>query len=154
MARTGQPGYVQSPRPCAPCTVVLVDDRDDIRRLLAMLLDDEPDFLVVAEGTNGRDAIQLTEQLQPDLVVMDNDMPVMTGLEAIPHVLAAAPTRVVLFSSDADDLRGRALDLGASSAITKSTGVLTFVEELRQILSTESDASRAEPSAPSRTSRT
>jgi DNA-binding NarL/FixJ family response regulator len=114
--------------------VVLVDDRDDIRRLLAMLLDDEPDFVVVAEGSNGREAIQLTEQHQPDLVVLDNDMPVMTGLEALPHVLEAAPTRVVLFSSDADDLREQALRLGAARAVTKSTGVLTFVDELRTVL--------------------
>ena len=99
-----------------------------------MLLDDEPDFVVVAEGGNGREAIQLAERLQPDLVVMDNDMPVMTGLEALPHVLAAANTRVVMFSADADDLRERALSLGASTAVTKSTGVLTFVEELRSVL--------------------
>lgn len=147
--RMGQPFGVQSPRPCAPCTVVLVDDRDDIRRLLAMLLDDEADFVVVAEGKNGREAIQLAEQLQPDLVVLDNDMPVMTGLEAIPHVLTAAPTRVVLFSSDADDLRTQALELGASSAIAKSTGVLTFVEQLRDVLATTADTSSS-----SRTSRT
>jgi DNA-binding NarL/FixJ family response regulator len=131
--------------------VVLVDDRDDIRRLLAMLLDDEPDFLVVGEGANGREAITLTERHQPDLVVLDNDMPVMTGIEALPHVIAAAPTRVVLFSSDADDLRARALSLGAATAVTKSTGVLTFVEELRRVLATCPTGGSAATSRPSRT---
>ena len=135
--------------------MVLVDDRDDIRRLLAMLLDDEPDFVVVAEGANGREAIQLAEELQPDLVVLDNDMPVMTGLEALPHVLEVAPTLVVLFSSDADDLRDQALRLGAARAVTKSTGVLTFVEELRTVLSSAAaEGARggcAETGRPSRT---
>jgi NarL family two-component system response regulator LiaR len=125
---------VQPLRLGTPCTVVLVDDRDDIRRLLAMLLDDEPDFVVVAEGRNGREAIELAQELTPDLLVIDNDMPVMSGLEAIPHVVAAVPTKVVMFSADADDLRARALDLGAAAAITKATGVLTFVEELRRVI--------------------
>jgi DNA-binding NarL/FixJ family response regulator len=125
---------VQPLRIGTPCTVVLVDDRDDIRRLLAMLLDDEPDFDVVAEGKNGREAIRLVEELKPDLLVIDNDMPVMSGLEAIPHVVAAASTKVVLFSADADDLRDRALSLGAVTAVSKATGVLTFVDQLRRVL--------------------
>lgn len=125
---------VEPERPCAPNTVLLVDDRDDIRRLLALLLEDEPDFIVVAEAADGRQAIELAERLRPDLVVLDNDMPVMTGLEALPLITQAVDTKVVLFSADADHHRDRALSLGAAEAIPKSTGVLSFVEQLRAVL--------------------
>lgn len=129
--------------------MVLVDDRDDIRRLLAMLLDDEPDFVVVAEGSNGREAIALVEEHHPDLVVLDNDMPVMTGLEALPHIVEASSTRVVLFSADAEDVRVRALSLGAAAAIPKATGVMTFVDQLRAVMVLKGDC--AEPAPPWRT---
>lgn len=99
-----------------------------------MLLDDEPDFVVVAEGRNGREAIALVEEHHPDLIVLDHDMPVMTGLEALPHIVEASDTRVVLFSSDAEDLRSKALELGAAAAIPKATGVMTFVEQLRHVM--------------------
>ena len=145
----GQWFEVEPRRPCAPCTVLLVDDRDDIRRLLTMLLEDEPDFVVVAEAANGREAIELAREHRPDLVVLDNDMPVMTGLEALPHIVEAIPAQVVLFSADADHYRERALALGAAAAIPKTTGVMSFVDQLRAVRGATDDCS--EPSDSSRT---
>lgn len=129
----------------APVTVVLVDDREDLRRLLSMLLDDEPDFVVVAEGSNGKEAIELAAAHRPDLLVLDHDMPVMTGLEALPHITETTTTQVVIFSADADELRDRALALGAAAVITKSTGVMTFVELLRDVIATGGCVEPAQP---------
>lgn len=142
-------GSEVTPDPPVPATVVLVDDRDDLRRLLGMLLDDEPDFLVVGEGSNGREAIELVQQHQPDLVILDNDMPVMTGMEALPHIVETSPTCVVLFSAEAETHRERALELGAAEAISKSTGVMSFVEQLRAVMATKGDC--AEPAPPWKT---
>lgn len=143
--RAGHAPTVEPQRPRTPCTVLLVDDRDDIRRLLTMLLEDEPDFVVVAEAANGREAIELAQRHRPDLVVLDNDMPVMTGLEALPHIVESAAAQVVLFSADADDYRDRAIELGAAEAIPKSTGVMSFVDQLRAVRRATADCAESEP---------
>lgn len=125
------------PREGAATRTVLVDDRADLRHLLSLLLDDEPDFVVVGEAADGRAAIDLTRRTRPDLVVMDHDMPVMTGLEALGE-LDEGPL-VVLFTSDADAVRAQALAAGAAAVIGKDTGVLTLVEQLRCLLAARAD---------------
>lgn len=85
--------------------VLLVDDAPDLRTLLQVALERDGRFVVVGEAVNGAEAIDKAADLQPDIVVLDQMMPVMSGLEAMPHIRRAAPeAKIVLFSAIADRL--------------------------------------------------
>jgi len=80
--------------------VVIVDDHATVRRLLRELIEDDGRFLVVGEAENGREAIETAKRLQPDAVILDQEMPEMTGTEALPQLVSIVPKVVlVMFSS-------------------------------------------------------
>ena len=68
--------------------VVLVDDEDLVRSGLRLLLSNAPDIEVVAEASNGRDAVATVLDTQPDVVLMDIRMPVMDGIAAVEKILS------------------------------------------------------------------
>jgi DNA-binding NarL/FixJ family response regulator len=80
--------------------VVLVDDHATVRRLLRELIEDDGRFQLVGEAENGREAIETAKRLQPDAVILDQEMPEMTGTEALPQLVSIVPkVVVVMFSS-------------------------------------------------------
>jgi YesN/AraC family two-component response regulator len=66
-----------------PIRILIIDDHELVRRGLAMFLRTSPDFLLVGEGANGYEAIELCEKLEPDIVLMDLLMPEMDGFKAM-----------------------------------------------------------------------
>lgn len=102
--------------------VLIVDDSDVARNVLRTLLEDQLDIEVVAEACNGSEAIALVQQLRPDLVTMDLNMPGVNGLEAIEHIMhdKAVPILVVSNESDAE-LAYEALRCGALDVMAKPT---------------------------------
>ncbi|GAC1325050.1 MAG: hypothetical protein NVSMB13_07480 [Mycobacteriales bacterium] len=121
--------------PRQPCRVLVADDAADLRDLLCLLLDLEDDFVVVGQASDGEEAIRLSEQQQPDLVVLDLAMPVMDGLQALPQVRRVAPaTKVVIFSGfETGSVARQARACGADGYIEKGTGVIDLVARLREI---------------------
>jgi two-component system response regulator DesR len=121
-------------RPPAIC-VVLAEDQTLVRGALAALLELEPDIRVVGHAPNGRDAHRLVQQLRPDVLVTDIEMPEMTGLE-----LAAllkqddSPTRVVILTTFARPgyLR-RALDAGARGYLLKDRPAGELANAVRRV---------------------
>ena len=101
--------------------VVVADDQPLVRTGLRMILAAEPDIEVVAEATNGREAISTTAEHRPDVVLMDVRMPEVDGIEATRAVTAAAePPRVlVLTTFDLDEVVYDALRAGASGFLLK-----------------------------------
>ena len=80
--------------------LVLVDDHARVRRLLRELIEDDGRFQVVGEAENGREAIETATRLQPDAVILDQEMPEMSGTEALPQLVSIVPkVVVVMFSS-------------------------------------------------------
>lgn len=71
--------------------IVIADDHAVVRQGLTMFLNMDGDFEIVGEATNGKEAIELVEALQPDIVLMDLLMPTMSGLEAIPIIRERFP---------------------------------------------------------------
>ncbi len=71
--------------------IVIADDHAVVRQGLTMFLTMDDEFEIVGEATNGKEAIQLVEDLQPDIVLMDLLMPTMSGLEAIPIIREQFP---------------------------------------------------------------
>jgi DNA-binding NarL/FixJ family response regulator len=85
-----------------PITVVLAEDHMVVREGLRALLEAEGDIQVVGEADTGRQAVELTRKLCPDVVVMDIAMPVLNGLEATRQIRKARPeTRVLILSARA-----------------------------------------------------
>ena len=95
--------------PPAAVSVVLVDDRPDVVDLLRLRLQLDPRFEVVGTGFNGVDAVRLCESLRPAALIIDLNMPVLSGQEAIPLVRTSSPeTRIVVFSASPEELTGAA----------------------------------------------
>ena len=100
--------------------VLVVDDDEDLRFLLKMALDRDGVSMVVGEATNGRDAIDAAREHQPDIIVLDQSMPVMNGTEAIPGLRAAAPTaRIVMYSAYAETDRRVEFERLADAVLVK-----------------------------------
>jgi DNA-binding NarL/FixJ family response regulator len=115
--------------------ILIVDDDATIRLLLRRLLEKQPDWQVCGDAGNGAEAIEKVEQLEPDLVVMDLGMPVMTGLQAAPEIAKAHPQLPMLLISVQEVSRQLAIEArkaGYRGAVTKSSGneVLRGVEAL------------------------
>ncbi|HZT66867.1 MAG TPA: response regulator [Acidimicrobiales bacterium] len=111
--------------------VVIVDDSEDLRRLLSLVLT-EAGHQVVGEAPDGAQGVEEVERRHPDAVVLDYDMPVMSGLEALPRMLSACPaTRVVLFTSGMSGaVQEAARGLGAAAVLEKTAGVDALLEAL------------------------
>ena len=82
-----------------PTRILIADDDATIRLLLRRLLEKRPDWQVCGDASNGAEAIEKVEQLEPDVVVMDLGMPVMTGLQAAPEIAKAHPQLPMLLIS-------------------------------------------------------
>ena len=73
--------------------ILLADDHAVVRQGFKMILGAQPDMEIVGEAGNGREAVELAEQLQPDVVVMDVAMPELNGIEATRRLAASCRTR-------------------------------------------------------------
>ena len=107
--------------------VLVVDDSAVIRRLVAGMIESDPDLEVVAAVPNGRVALDRLEEVAPDVMTLDVEMPVMNGLETLEHVRRIAPRLPVIMFSTLTE-RGaretlRALFLGATDCIAKPSGL-------------------------------
>jgi hypothetical protein len=138
---------VSSPTDERAPTVVLVDDAADVRLLVRMHLAHAGRFDVVAEGSDGLEAIDLAREHQPTLLVLDVSMPRMDGLEALPRIREVAPqTKVVMYTGfEEQGLARRAQELGASALIEKSMAVEGLSEQLWSVAHSDTTA---EPPAP------
>jgi DNA-binding NarL/FixJ family response regulator len=77
--------------------VLIVDDDADLRRLVRIRLSDLPNAEVVAEAGDGREAVDLAIEADPDVIVLDQQMPVLDGLHAIPELREAVPDAVIVY---------------------------------------------------------
>lgn len=101
--------------------VMLADDHAIVRQGLERLFETVDDIEVVASATNGREAVAMVAEFEPDVILMDLSMPEMDGVEATRHIVAAGgPTRVVVLTSFGDESRILdALNAGAHGYLLK-----------------------------------
>src|SRR5438105_2769506 len=95
--------------------ILIVDDHPVVRDGLSAILETQPDFEVAGEAGDGQEAVSQVEKLQPDVVLLDLDMPVMDGLEALRLIMERRPqTKVIIFTVfDTDERIVTAVQAGA-----------------------------------------
>jgi DNA-binding NarL/FixJ family response regulator len=120
--------------------ILLADDHSMVRRGLRMVLDAEPDLEVVAEASDGHEAVELAVSEEVDLAVLDVSMPQLTGLQAAAELLRHRPAMRALMLSmhESEQYLYEALKAGASGYVLKSGADRDLVEACRAVMRGES----------------
>ena len=128
-----------------PVRILLVDDQPLFRKAIATLVDEQPDLAVVGEAENGLDALEKAHALQPDLVVMDVEMPVMDGVEAVRLIRDQLPgVKVVMLTvSESEDHLFDAIRFGAQGYLLKDLRPEQLYDMLRSVMRNETPLSPA-----------
>ena len=115
--------------------VLLVDDHALVRRGFRRMLEDEPSFQVVGEASDGLEAVQLAEQLKPEVIVMDCALPQINGIEASRRILMRMPGISILMLSmhSEDTLVRQALEAGAKGYVLKNAMDLDLVSAIKKV---------------------
>ena len=115
--------------------ILLADDHTILRAGLRMMLNAQPDFEVVGEAQDGRQAIQEAQRLQPDVILMDITMPDMNGIEATRQIKKSLPeTKVLILTMhEHDEYVFQALRAGASGYMLKEAADTDLISALRVI---------------------
>ena len=120
--------------------IALVDDHTLFRSGIKALLSRQADFEIVGEAADGLEGVKLVEQVHPDLVLLDLDMPTMNGHEALALILGNTPAPTVLMltvSEDGDDL-AECMRLGASGYLLKKIDADFLLQSIRSAVAGDS----------------
>lgn len=130
-------------------TLIVADDHSVVRSGFRAVLERESDFRVVAEAGDGIEAVRRTEELEPDVLILDLQMPGMSGLDVIRELQRSTKTTriIVLSMFSHDDYVLSALRNGASGFVLKDSSLEELVEAIRTCLSGNRFLSRSLPPA-------
>jgi DNA-binding NarL/FixJ family response regulator len=117
--------------------VILADDHAMVRAGLAQLLEESPEILVVGQAGNGKQAVSLVKEKQPDVVIMDYTMPEMDGIRAIEPIRKISTKVKILFLSVHENVHYtvKALQAGAHGYVLKAAAVEELVTGIRAVAS-------------------
>ena len=118
-----------------PIRLLLADDQQMVRAGFRLVLDAQPDMSVVGEANDGAEALQLVDELAPDVVLMDIRMPVLDGLGATEKIMTSHPEAkiLVLTTFDLDEYVHSALRAGASGFMLKDAGPTELLAAIRAV---------------------
>jgi DNA-binding NarL/FixJ family response regulator len=116
--------------------ILIADDHELIRRGLVSALAERPDWSIVAEAADGRQASELAARLAPDIAVLDLTMPELNGLDATRQIRAATPkTRILIVTAhESEQLIRDVLDAGAMGYVLKSDAGRVLVQAIEALL--------------------
>jgi DNA-binding NarL/FixJ family response regulator len=122
--------------PVTTARILLVDDHEIVRRGLKSVLETRKDWEIVGEAETGREAVQMVEELRPDVVVMDISMPELNGLDAVRQIAKIAPRTevLVLTMHESEELVRQVLEAGARGYLLKSDAsrqLISAIDALR-----------------------
>src|SRR3989441_4105140 len=123
-----------------PTRVLIADDHPAVRQGLRLLLDTDPDFEVVAQAADGNEAVSMALELKPDLIILDNSMPGMTGLEVARVLRANVPDSKIIFHTLDRGIRDLVLAAGAVAHITKDQSPQEILRVIRSVAGLEPGA--------------
>jgi DNA-binding NarL/FixJ family response regulator len=116
-------------------TIVLADDQELVRAGFRVILESEPGFRVVGEASDGARAVEAVQELRPDVVCLDVQMPGVDGLEAARRIAALPhpPAVLILTTFDSDDALFQALEAGASGFLLKNASPERLIDAVRTV---------------------
>jgi len=119
-----------------PARILIADDHELVRRGIAAQIAHCPGWEVIAEATNGRDAVELAQSFKPDVIVLDLTMPELNGLAAARKIVAALPQARVLILTvhESEELVREVLAAGAQGYVLKSDAGRTLVAAIEALL--------------------
>lgn len=119
----------------AQIRILLADDHTIIRSGLRLLLEQQPDFKVIAEASDGHEAVEMVGRHHPEIAILDIGMPRLNGIEATRQILTEQPaTQVVILSMHADEgYVLRALKAGARAYILKNSAEADLIRAVRSV---------------------
>lgn len=115
--------------------VSVVDDHPVVREGLVGVLEDEPDFTVVGSAGSAEDALELVRERQPDVLLLDLELPNMDGIAALPRIAEVSPaTRVIVFTAyDTDEMVFGAIRAGAGGYLLKGAATAEIARAIREV---------------------
>jgi two-component system, chemotaxis family, protein-glutamate methylesterase/glutaminase len=132
--------------------VLVVDDSALVRKIISDVLQRDPDIEVVGTANNGKSAVLKNETLNPDVITMDIEMPIMDGLEALREIIATKPKPVIMMSvltQYGAEATFKALEYGAVDFIPKpSTSLSLTVDDIAELLISKVKSVRRSKIAP------
>ena len=128
--------------PLSSVRIVVADDHEVVRAGFAALLDTQPDFTVLGIASDGAQAVQMSRELRPDVILMDVRMPGTDGIEATRQLTAAAvgPRVIILTTFDLDEYVYDALRAGASGFLLKDVTAERLFDAVRVVAAGEAFA--------------
>jgi pilus assembly protein CpaE len=111
--------------------VLIVDDKPEMRKAFSNLLYFEEELTVVGTAEDGADAVKKVQELEPDVILMDVEMPVMDGITATRQIKTERPSAIIVAVSSELRYKANALQAGASAFLTKPFSPEEFVEALK-----------------------
>lgn len=119
----------------APLRILLADDHTVVRQGLRKVLEERPDWEVVAEAGDGRDAVRLAEEVKPDVAIVDVAMPLLNGIEATRQIVKRSPsTRVLVLTMHSDEAYvNQILKAGATGYLLKDSADVDLIQAVSAV---------------------
>jgi DNA-binding NarL/FixJ family response regulator len=116
--------------------VFVVDDFEAFRRLLCSILEKMPELQVICRASDGLEAVQRAEELQPDLILLDIGLPTLNGIEAARQIRRLSPESKIIFltQESSTDVVQEGLNLGARGYVSKTRAALDLVAAVEAVL--------------------
>jgi DNA-binding NarL/FixJ family response regulator len=118
-------------------SLLVADDHELVRRGIRALIQEQPEWQIVAEAKDGRDAVTKATEFQPDVAILDITMPSLNGLDAAMQIAKLSPRTKILILTvhESDQLIRKALDAGASGYIFKTDAAFDLITAVNSLLS-------------------
>ena len=115
--------------------ILLADDHTVVRQGLRKVLEERPDWVVVAEAGNGREAVQKAEEVKPDVAIIDVAMPLLNGIEATRQIVKRSPaTRVLVLTMHSDEAYvNQILKAGATGYLLKDSADVDLIQAVAAV---------------------
>lgn len=120
-------------------TVTIADDHPIVRKGLRETIEEESDFVVLAEVSNGQEAIEAIEKLSPTVTILDVDMPIMNGFDVAREIKSRKLITEIIFMTmhRDEDLFNEAIDLGAKGFVLKDSALTDIIECIKAVAAGE-----------------
>jgi two-component system, NarL family, nitrate/nitrite response regulator NarL len=127
-----------------PFRIVIADDHPHARKAILAMLEDDPYFDIVGQAHNGKEAVEMSQQLHPDIILMDIEMPIINGLEATKIIKEKSPFIKIIILSVSDNVADlfTAIQYGAQGYLLKNMDPDEWIQYLHSVVGGNSDATR------------